>query len=161
VIANGNGGGGPLAADACGSADATPTAANTAAVAAAALCLINAQRASNGLSALVDNPQLAAAAQAHSADMVVRGYFSHASTDGHDFSARIAAAGYSGQATGENLAWGAGAQSTPAQIVAGWMNSPEHRANILSPAFVSSGIGVAEGSPTGGAGATYTHDLGS
>jgi uncharacterized protein YkwD len=40
------------------------------------------------------------------------------------------------------------------------MASAGHRANILSPSFRESGVGVAIGSPQGGGGATYTHDFG-
>jgi uncharacterized protein YkwD len=40
------------------------------------------------------------------------------------------------------------------------MNSPPHRANILSGSFRSIGIGVASGTPVGGGGGTYTTDFG-
>ena len=148
------------AAAGCPGADTVPSGVNTAAVRAAVLCLVNVQRAANGLGALTDNGPLTVAAQAHSDDMVSAGYFSHTSLDGRDFAGRISAAGYGGAAMAENIAWGAGSRSTPAQIVTGWMNSAGHRANILNGSLSTSGVGVAAGSPTGGSGATYTHDFG-
>ncbi|MCW3006048.1 MAG: polymerase, partial [Solirubrobacterales bacterium] len=151
----------PTASGGCANANAIPTAANVAAIRAAVLCLVNAQRANAGLSQLGDNGQLQAAAQGHSDDMVARGYFSHTSADGRDMTARIQAAGYVGQTWGENIAWGGGSLATPAQIVGNWMNSAGHRANILNGAYSDSGIGVAIGTPPGGQGATYTHDFGS
>jgi uncharacterized protein YkwD len=45
-------------------------------------------------------------------------------------------------------------------IGAAWMDSPPHRANILSSSFRAIGIGIALGTPSGGAGATYTTDFG-
>ena len=150
----------PVAAAGCPGAETIPTSAGTAAVRAAVLCLVNAERAANGLGALTDNGPLTVAAQAHSDDMVSARYFSHTSVDGRSFAGRIAAAGYGGAATAENIAWGAGAQSTPARIVTGWMSSPGHRANILNASLSTSGVGVARGTPTGGSGATYTHDFG-
>ena len=43
-------------------------------------------------------------------------------------------------AAGENIASG---QKTPAEVVAAWMNSPGHRANILSPTYNQLGVGLA------------------
>jgi uncharacterized protein YkwD len=40
------------------------------------------------------------------------------------------------------------------------MNSAGHRDNILSRSFDEIGIGVANGAPTGGSGATYATDFG-
>jgi uncharacterized protein YkwD len=150
----------PAAATGCANADAAPSAANVAAIRAAVLCLVNAQRAASGLGALVDNAVLTAAAQGHSDEMVARRYFAHTSADGGDFGARLAAAGWTGATSGENIAWGGGALGTPAQIVASWMNSPGHKANILNGAFTNSGVGVAPVTPSGGGGGTYTHDFG-
>ncbi len=45
-------------------------------------------------------------------------------------------------------------------MVRGWMNSAGHRANILSRQFRLIGIGIANGRPTGGGGATYATDFG-
>jgi uncharacterized protein YkwD len=150
----------------CANAATAPTSANTARIRTAVLCLVNEQRTRRGLTPLVANAQLTTAAQRHSDDMVARKYFSHTSADGRMFSQRISAAGYltgaRSYSLGENIAWGSGSLGTPQKIVAGWMNSAGHRANILNASFRDSGVGVAAGVPVAGysGGGTYTHDFG-
>jgi uncharacterized protein YkwD len=150
----------------CANAATAPTSANTATIRTAVLCLVNEQRTQRGLTPLVANAQLTTAAQRHSDDMVARKYFSHTSADGRMFSQRISAAGYltgaRSYSLGENIAWGSGSLGTPQKIVAGWMNSAGHRANILNASFRDSGVGVAAGVPVTGysGGGTYTHDFG-
>ena len=61
---------------------------------------------------------------------------------------------------GENIGWGGGSLATPRSMVRGWMNSAGHRANILSRGFRMIGIGIANGAPNGGSGATYATDFG-
>jgi uncharacterized protein YkwD len=151
-------------ASGCANASTPPDGANAEALRTSVLCLVNQQRAGNGLAPLTDNAALDRAAQGHSDDMVARAYFSHSTPDGADFSSRILAAGYpsSYRALAENIAWGSGTLSTPAQIVSNWMSSPGHRANILNGALHESGIGIAAGAPQGGTGqaGTYTQDFG-
>src|SRR3954466_6078192 len=93
------------------------------------LAQLNGERSAHGLSPLRPSPRLAAAARAHSSEMVAAGYFSHDSQDGSASWKRIRR--YSGAgAVGENLLWvepTVGAR----RAVAMWMASPEHRANIL------------------------------
>ena len=55
--------------------------------------------------------------------------------------------------TGENLAWGTGPLRTASAIVAAWLASPEHRANLLRPAFSRVGIGDLVGAFQGHGGA--------
>jgi uncharacterized protein YkwD len=153
------------AAAACAGADDAPTAANLGALGDASLCLLNGERAAHGLSALTPNPLLAGAAVAHSAEMVRSGSFSHDSPDGTAFDARILAAGYrplgGAWTVGENIAWGTGPLATARSIVAAWMASPGHRANILDGDFQEIGVGLAVGTPAGDAdGATNTNDFG-
>ncbi len=52
------------------------------------------------------NNALGAAAQGHSDDMAAQNYFSHSGLNGSTFSTRAADAGYTGFATGENIAAG-------------------------------------------------------
>ena len=92
------------------------------------------------------------AAQAHSADMVARAFYSHTSPGGSRPWDRAAAAGSTHRTIGENIACG---QRSPAEVVDGWMNSPGHRANILKPDFTHIGIGFAGGGPA----ATYWTQL--
>jgi uncharacterized protein YkwD len=42
---------------------------------------------------------------------------------------------------GENIAAG---QETPQDVVDAWMNSPDHKANILRPEFTSIGVGFTD-----------------
>jgi uncharacterized protein YkwD len=148
------------AAASCANAATVPTSANRTTIRKAVLCLINAERTKAGRRALSNNARLQTAADRHSADMVSLHYFSHTSTNGRSPGARIASTGYRSRTWGENIGWGTGSLSTPAQIVRSWMNSPGHRANILSGKFRKSGIGVAIGTPSNGSGATYTQDFG-
>jgi len=157
----------PAAPATCSDTDTMPTTDNLDAIRAAIGCLVDNQRIQAGLAPLSDNAQLQAAAQGHSEDMVARGYFDHTTPDGQQFSDRIFASGYVSPSDsywmGENIAWGGGSFATPSQIVQAWMNSPGHRANILSSTFRDAGVGVAIGSPgVAGApgGATYTQDFG-
>jgi uncharacterized protein YkwD len=127
-------------------------------------CLLNAQRAANGLPALHRNGRLAAAARSHSGDMARRHYFDHVSPTGSTLGSRIRAAGYARGARswsgGETIAYATGEAATPAAIVALWMSSPPHRAEILDAGFRQVGIGVAVRTPAGERGATVTADFG-
>ncbi|MEV5433274.1 CAP domain-containing protein [Streptomyces sp. NPDC052701] len=108
--------------------------------------LTNRERVRAGLRPLAPDPRLAAAAQAHSADMAARGFYSHTCPDGGRPWDRAAAAGAGRRSIGENIACG---QRSPAEVVEGWMNSPGHRANILKPDFTHLGIGFAGGGRAG------------
>ena len=149
----------------CAGADLAPTAADMPLVEGATLCLINVQRAQSGLAALTANSVLQSAALQHSQDMVNNNFFSHDSSSGEDFEDRILRFNYAPSnvewVAGENIAWGTLSLSTPDAIVVSWMNSPEHRANILSSDFKELGVGVDPATPTGDpSGATYTADFG-
>jgi uncharacterized protein YkwD len=83
------------------------------------------------------NTQLEAAALGHSTDMVTRNFFSHVSADGRSLAQRIDATGYAWQRIGENIA--AGYASAEA-VVAAWMASDGHCANLMNPAYVEIGL---------------------
>lgn len=100
----------------------------------------NAQRSNQGLNGLNVNSQLDQAAQAKANDMATRNYWSHNTPDGRTPWTFITATGYHYQAAGENLAYGF---SSTADTMAGWMNSPEHRANILNASYSQVGFGIA------------------
>ena len=108
------------------------------------LCLHNEMRARAGLPPLRRNPQLEVAAQRYAEQMVAEQFFEHEAPDGSDPQDRILMAGYPSQAasTGENLAWGTGAEGTPVEIMDGWMHSPGHKANVLRPNFAEAGVGI-------------------
>src|SRR5574343_40745 len=101
------------------------------------LRLVNIERAAVHASALQFDLGLQAAAEAHSTDMAVNGCFTHNSCDGTNWATRVRSY-YSGYMLGENIAAG---YTTPAQVVAGWMDSDGHRENILNPLFSAIGIG--------------------
>ena len=158
-----------LAAADCPNADATPTAKNVPVARTATLCLLNVERTSRGLRGLRAHRQLQLAAQSYAGAMVAGGFFSHVSPTGSTVDQRIRQgtrylAGALRYTIGENIAWGEGALASPRAIVAAWMASPGHRANILRGAFREIGIGIAPGAPVQGlAGApavTYTNEFG-
>jgi len=139
-------------------------------VRAATRCLVNRERVSRGERALTSSPRLERAAQNHTESMAFGGYFAHVGPGGDTPMARIRAAGYLFNAhvsivVGENIAWGTLRLSTPRAIVAAWMASPDHRANILDLRFRSTAIGVSPHLPWalagGQAGGIYTEDFGS
>lgn len=107
--------------------------------------LLNKERTSRGLRPLVMDPKLQEVARAHSKDMFARGYFAHVDPDGNDPFDRMKAAGIQYLVAGENLAL------APNVDLAhdGLMNSPGHRANILTPEYGRIGIGVIDGGPYG------------
>jgi uncharacterized protein YkwD len=155
------------AASACQAASATPAQAGKRAIVRATLCTINAERGRHGLGQLRLNRRLSRAAAAHAGDMDSRNYFAHDSLDGGSFVDRIRRAGYlagaKSWAVGENIAWGSRGRGAPRMITQMWMNSPGHRANILSSSFREIGIGVSDGAPVSGLGApaaTYATDFG-
>jgi len=103
--------------------------------------LVNEQRTAAGCAPLAVDSRLAVAASAHASDMVTRHYFSHTTPDGKGAAARAAAAGYPGP-VGENIAVG---YSTARRVLAGWLASPGHRANLLNCAYKVTGVGFDPG----------------
>ena len=102
--------------------------------------LTNAERQKAGLAPLRRSVALEQAAQNYSEILVTSGCFDHTCGPVPDFADRDGQAGYTHwTAIGENIAAG---YSTPEAVVEGWMASPGHRANILSPRFTEVGIGL-------------------
>lgn len=88
------------------------------------------------------------AADAHTRWMQANRVMSHTGESGSSVGTRLTAAGYYWSAVGENVATG---QATPAAVVAAWLASPGHCANIMNAAFVDVGFGfapAASGTPT-------------
>ena len=96
-----------------------------------------------GLAALTEDWELSRVARYKSQDMHDNRYFAHNSpTYGTPFR-MLRAFGLSYRTAGENIAMG---YAAPAAVVAGWMNSEGHRANILSSSYTKIGVGyVADG----------------
>ena len=103
---------------------------------------LNTARATPGLNPLSYNAQLAAAAQVHADDMSANNFFDHVGSDGSTFDQRIRAQGYDYAWAGENIAVG---YTSQAAVFDGWMNSPPHRANMLSAQPTEFGLAWANG----------------
>jgi uncharacterized protein YkwD len=105
----------------------------------------NAARASYGLGALHVDWRLNAAAQGHAQWMAANNTMSHYESDGSSPLDRAVRQGYSGTTfgVGENVAYG---YNSEADLFAAWMNSAEHRTNILDSAYQDIGLGVASAS---------------
>ena len=86
------------------------------------------------------NSALADASRQHSQDMARYNYFSHHGRDGSEPAGRIERAGYRYSSMGENIAAG---QRSPEEVVAGWIKSPGHCANLMNPVFTEMGAAVA------------------
>ncbi len=112
------------------------------------LKLVNYERARAGLKPLELSPRLAVMARGHSYDMAIRHYFEHNSPEGSTPQDRLRGVAITYRELGENIYmedfrdFGA----LPKRAVQGWLLSPEHRANMLSPGFRETGIGIARSS---------------
>ena len=156
------------AGERCVSADAMPGQAAVDDLRTATLCLMNAERTARGLGRLQAEPLLGRVASSYARQMVRGQFFDHTSPAGSTMLARIKATTYLRDVTswsvGENLAWGSGNLATPRAMVRAWMQSAEHRANLLDRHFADVGIGVAAGAPValepGELGGTYVTDFG-
>jgi uncharacterized protein YkwD len=99
---------------------------------------INALRIANGVEPLMISPALFGSATLHCEQMVEGGYFAHTNPDGSGFASRVASFYPQGShrfySVAENLLWTLHPISGAAMVTK-WMNSPEHRANLLNPAW--------------------------
>jgi uncharacterized protein YkwD len=82
------------------------------------------------------------AAARHARDMARKKYFDHRGSDGSQPKDRVLRAGYQPRLTGENIALG---PESAAEVVAGWLASPGHCANIMDARFEHIGVGLAIG----------------
>ncbi|AYQ29953.1 MULTISPECIES: CAP domain-containing protein [unclassified Polaromonas] len=123
-----------------------PDAADTNKVEARVLALVNEararpQRCGNQAFApappLRLNDTLQSVASGHAAEMARYSYFSHTGRDGSNVDGRATEAGYPWRNIGENIAAG---QTTADAAVQGWIKSPGHCANIMSPAYSEMGV---------------------
>ena len=86
------------------------------------------------------------AAYRHARDMARHSFFDHAGRDGSQPKQRVARLGYRSRLTGENIAFG---PESAEEVVAGWLASPGHCANIMEPRIQEMGIGFAVGRSRG------------
>lgn len=106
------------------------------------LDLTNKERLAQNLTSLKHNPRLEKAATIKASDMLNKGYFSHNSPEGADFTKNIKKQKYYYLETGENMAMDF---ITSEAIVEGWMKSNAHKRNILNPRFKDIGIAALTG----------------
>lgn len=108
--------------------------------AARVIYLTNENRVAAGLPPVVANALLSAAAREHAEFLTSYDTLSHTGNGGTTPRDRATAQGYAVSGyVGENVAAG---QTTPEAVVAAWMNSPPHKANILSTHFAEVGVAV-------------------
>lgn len=102
------------------------------------LIMVNEERKKNNLTLLILDENLQKLARFYAEDMFKKSYFSHQSPEGSSPFDRMAKANINFTFAGENLAL---AQNVNLAMQ-GLMDSPGHRANILSKNFAKIGIGV-------------------
>jgi len=108
--------------------------------------LTNNERIKLGLSPLKFNETLSKAAAAKAANMFQKGYWAHNAPDGTEPWSFILASGYSYLHAGENLARDF---NSPESVVTAWMNSPTHKANLISAKYHDIGVAVVDGNLNG------------
>lgn len=99
----------------------------------------NMQRHEHKEHALTLNEKLTQAAQAKAEDMAARDYWSHNTPEGNQPWSFVRQAGYQYYRVGENLAYGF---SGSREAVVAWLNSPQHRENVLGD-YQDVGFGIA------------------
>jgi uncharacterized protein YkwD len=121
---------------------ASPVAATMSPLEQQVVDLTNQARAQNGLPPLQVNSALVAMAQMQSNNMAQLNEMEHVLPGVADptLQSRSAAFGYNYAWLGENIAFN---YPDAPSVVAAWMNSPEHRANILNPNYTDIGVGIA------------------
>ena len=148
------------AADAAAAKRTSRVSAQTDGVEAEVVRLLNGIRSSQGLPALRADSDLNDAADSHSRGMVSSGLFSHDSASGTRCDVRIRRF-VKARLVGETISWLAG---TPAaqqaqRTVDLWMNSPPHRATLLTAGFRRIGVSRKGGRMFGRQGVAFTADL--
>lgn len=127
-------------AGACKAAD--DAAATPEAQARAVDCLLNWARQQDRRGKLTQRPALRRAAALKGKGVASCGQFSHTPC-GTDVTAAVRASGYRYATFGENLFAGTWGQVTARDVVATWLQSPPHRANVLNASFRDVGVASA------------------
>ena len=104
--------------------------------------LTNEKRLAENMPQLLENPLLMQSAQLKAEDMATKSYFAHTSPEGKTPWYWLKQVGYSYAYAGENLAVNF---VDSEDVTEAWMNSPTHRANIVSGAYTEIGTGIATG----------------
>ena len=102
----------------------------------------NLVRVQNGLPPLEWDADVCRMARDHSENMSRQAFFAHTTPDGKRLRDRARLVGIVGfSVLAENIAYNQGYEDPGAFAVERWMQSPKHRANILSPEFRAMAIG--------------------
>lgn len=101
-------------------------------------------------------PPLEQAALRHSQDMAEHDYMDHTGHDGSTPADRVTRTGYKWKTIGENLASGI---MTPEDAVNGWVGSPHHCENLMSPRFTQMAVAYAV-NPSSNGGIYWTQVFG-
>src|SRR6202045_3406597 len=109
------------------------------------LRLVNDERKRGGAPPLKSSQRLVLASRGHSYDMALRNYLSHNGPAGDTRAERVRGVGVDSAALGENIYMDREADRAKLahRAVQRWLHSPEHRANMLSREFDTTGIGIA------------------
>ncbi len=105
--------------------------------------LTNLEREKYGLPPLKESSALNLSATLKTKDMLAKQYFDHISPSGKSVADLVEMVEYQFISIGENLALGN--FENDEALVQGWMNSPGHRANILSLQYQEIGVAVLRG----------------
>ena len=123
-----------------GASQKTDTAAQ---IEAAILSRVNRLRAERGLAVLEASSLLQKAARSHSEQMASQNFVAHIDPSGKDVVGRIQAQGIGNfKSVGENIFAGENLASVADAVLEGWMASPGHKRNLLSPEYRQAGTGV-------------------
>jgi uncharacterized protein YkwD len=152
----------------CAGAGLHPTSANTQAIDAATLCLVDQVRAAHRLTPLRQNRELGEVASSEVTAMVRWNYFADVGPSGQTPLSLAVVTHYPAHAASvsiaQDIAWGDGDDTTPACIVAAWMDSPPHRQIILDGEYRDAGVAATASLPSvvgvGRDGATYAMEFG-
>jgi uncharacterized protein YkwD len=108
----------------------------------AVLALVNEERDAAGCAPVTLDPRLAEAAQGHSQDQADQREMTHDGSDGSTVGERVTRAGYRWGGAAENVAAGT---TSPERVMTLWMDSADHRANILNCAYLHTGVARVDG----------------
>lgn len=153
------------ASSACPGDERIPTPITSPDAARALVCDINVIRERHDLVPLRWNDTVAGPAQEFAQELAARRVISHESADGATPKDRVFATGYFDGFPSwlvlENVDWGSYAYATPLATAVGWMQSTEHRSNLLDPQAQDIGVGISQGGLDGrtGSGTFYVADF--
>lgn len=101
--------------------------------------LTNVYRSRHSINTLAEDTEIGSVARKHSEDMAMQNYFSHDSPEYGSLENRLKEAEIYYDSAGENIASN---YYDSAEVVHGWLNSPDHREVLLRKDFTHLGVGT-------------------